>query len=126
MANVFKSVYVETNTLGNCINVIELKTLPSDKVEELKRQAKEYRANLIKQEQEKLRVEQELKNQQVKKEYVRSLFIAKHYFDSLVDKGTYETTEQFEEHFEQFALGGVEFNVELAPSSYLAILERVK
>lgn len=126
MANVYKSVYVETDTLGNCTKVIELKTLPSERVEELKKSAKEHRVNLEKQEREKLEEEQALKENLAKKEYTRLLFLSKLYFDGLVDKGACETTEEFEEHFEQFVLGTIEFKEELAPVSFLTILERVR
>lgn len=126
MNNVYKTIYVETDTLGNCIKVIESKTLTSEKVEELKKSAKSYREQQLKLQKEKDLQEKEKNKIFANKQHIKSVFIAKNYFDNLVDRGLTETSEEFETNFNLFVLGVAELDKTVMPSKFAEILERLE
>ena len=114
-------VGIQKNDDGKIKEVFEVKTINEEKFKQLKTEASEHKAKvqLEKQEQEK---KDKLKENKL---YIKSIAIAKALFNELVDSGKAETTNEFEEMFDSFILGG-SFDTSIAPIKFLNILERLK
>lgn len=125
MKTITKSIVVEYNSIGEIVNVFDIKTLSMEQIDEMKNKAKVHKAL---EEKEKSELQEQIakeKEIQLEKDYRRSIVIAKLQFDANVDKGLSETTNEFEEHYNRFILGD-KFEESKAPIDFLTILERIK
>ena len=114
-------VAVKTDDKGNATEVLEVRNVKGEELNSLKKKVSEHLA-----EEQKL-AEEQIKAEKLKdnKLYIKAVAIAKTLFNELVDSGKAKTTNEFEEMFDRFILGG-SFNESIAPIKYLEILERLK
>ena len=114
-------VAVKTDDKGNATEVLEVRNVKVDELNSLKNQVSEHLA-----EEQKL-AEEQIKAEKLKdnKLYIKAVAIAKTLFNELVDSGKAKTTNEFEEMFDKFILGG-SFDESIAPIKYLDILRRLK
>ena len=114
-------VAVKTDDKGNATEVLEVRNVKVDELNALKKQLSECSAEKQKLAEEKIKTDK-LKDNKL---YIKAVAIAKTLFNELVDSGKAKTTNEFEEMFDRFILGG-SFNESIAPIKYLEILERLK
>lgn len=122
----FNSCIVEYDSVGNVVGVFEIKTLKQEQIVALKKQAKENLAKKLEQENEELEIAKQNEKVAKAKEYRRAVILAKLQFNELVESGKSETTEQFENDYDNFVLLGGELDLENAPTDFKTILERVE
>ena len=114
-------VAVKTDDKGNATEVLEVRNVKVDELNALKKQLSECSAEKQKLAEEKIKTDK-LKDNKL---YIKAVAIAKTLFNELVDSGKAKTTDEFEEMFDKFILGG-SFDESIAPIKYLDILRRLK
>ena len=114
-------VAVKTDDKGNATEVLEVRNVKGEELNSLKKKVSEHLA-----EEQKL-AEEQIKSDKLKdsKLYIKAVAIAKTLFNELVDSGKAKTTNEFEEMFDKFIIGG-SFDESIAPIKYLDILGRLK
>lgn len=122
---IMKTIGVLKDSNGKIALVVDTKTTTLTKCRELKAQADNYQQELeiAKNQAEK---EQNDKLTELSRKIAQNgLFIAKVVFDNLVDRGVFETTEEFESAFVDFVVNGKNIPTIVMPTNYKKLLERV-
>ena len=114
-------VAVKTDDKGNATELLEVRNVKGEELNSLKKQVSGHLAEKQKLAEEKIKAEK-LKDNKL---YIKAVAIAKTLFNELVDSGKAKTTNEFEEMFDRFILGG-SFDESIAPIKYLDILRRLK
>lgn len=124
MEDKFVSYAVEYNDQKEPISAIKVATLKESVAKEIVAKVKNHKKAVANQKQRESENELVRNSNIDKKLKNQGIIVAYLMFNELVEKGVLETTDRFETMFMGFLYGG-EFNGNVAPSSFLKILERV-
>ena len=121
-----ETIAIEYNEYNEPVKVLRVKTLNKDLSTSLKEKAIENQKKI---EKKKLdyQVSKDLEQQNEKTKIdVLKIMLSYSQFTNLVEKGLAETTEEFEQMYQNFLLTGSAFNEELCPIVFATIYGRVK
>lgn len=115
---------IRRDSVGNVIDYMEVKTVDEKVAIEYENKANEYKALKQKDIDEKHKKELEKVVELERNKSIRDYIITKYIFDSKVDLGLAETTDQFEKDFDSFLNTGV-LDIANAPTMFKVIYEKV-
>lgn len=120
-----QTIAIRKDSNGKVVEVLEVKTISTELIAEMKAEVKNNECLQAKNKkgEEDVAIEEASKKARLTK--IRNIFIAKTYFDGLVDSGKTETNEQFERMFERFIVGGI-YDDTYAPIKFKEILGRLE
>jgi len=116
---------VKYNDLKEPIETMKVLTLTESRAKEIVSKVKKHESLVQDRKEQNEKEKQERDLVKAKKIEHQAYLISYLVFNEYVEKGVFETTQDFEKMVHDFLFAKCEFNRMLAPSPFLSILERV-
>lgn len=118
-------VAISKNAKGEIVDCLDCEIVNGEKYKAYKKESALLKAKKEEKLKEELQKVQEEKTQLERKLAKQTILIAKCFFDNEVANGVCETNDPFEKAFSNYIYNGIAFELEIAPSEFKAILERL-